>query len=844
MIRKKRRPPRRHLPPSLYHTTTSNSSCVDTTKNKIHINRRGSVDIVFGRNQDEESGVYGDQVDERVVALDYPVSTEQGKRVDNRRGSVDIVSGKDKNGFYDDKVASSSRSQQGQRIENRIYNNHNEIEERQRQKRFHSTELQRLRPEKSNRLPRKVVERRVEEVSSLPSFSVASSYYNERKETKTVTLTSPSQILSKWLSDLRLLSDKGLDPTERVDTMVVIKTILEEEGSSIPDSLKSKLMQTCTDDLLLRTKYLDRDLRFGLVLVQILQLLGPRYSIKALPMLKVWLLRLTKNPPVPSERKQIDRVVTEILRTMFLSGMTGILETLALIKVGRSRTDAIILTFALQHLPELRSEILGPLFSDTLRRTHSNESVHAIGYLMHISGEKCLEMLVSMVNQNELGRARERTRMIAAWTLHISGHDNVLLRIVRENDHAQIRKLVCMVLAMPRLDKQINCARFVVIPSENVGDEEFRFVVMSNSKKKTSNQDDEEEDQETSARIRILRDMAGDVKPFWEPSVVRKTIVEVSSEEVATRLRRIVVEERGLDRIVRRSSIMSSNKIVVNQQKHHHDDDDECFSTLASVSMYDPDFSVRTAAIACISTLSCEVLQRHEHVETFVSNMLRILDQSPPLVLEHPSHEDRYLNNPSASHSEKREKHGDLRESCVAALGSPSLINAISSTGRESLALRIVESLTSALSDPMFKTRYSSVVSLSSWYECCSSFVHTFREHTLKDLIRGLESGHLPHDITPLALVSFGLHGVNALTRIAVSNAASSTVRVSCVIAMRRVDVVNDNSIDPSELVRVLQRLAKNEVTCARVCIFSLLFSYLIRRTYCMISKTRYAPRP
>ena len=278
--------------------------------------------------------------------------------------------------------------------------------------------------------------RRVEEVRSVPS----SSFRNETK-----TLSTPTQILSKWISDLKLLSDKGLDPSERVDTMLVIKTILEEEGNSIPSHLKSKLLRTCTDDLLLRTDSLDRDLRFGLALVQILQLLGPKYVVKALPMLKVWLLRLTKHAPSSSDRKHVDRVVTEILRTMFSSGSTGILETLALIKNGRSRSDAIILTFALQHLPRLRSEILGPLFANTLTRTHSNGSVSAIGCLMHVSGHKCLETLIGMVEQNELGRARERTRILAAWTLHVSGHDAHLLKILNESEHAQIRRLVCMV---------------------------------------------------------------------------------------------------------------------------------------------------------------------------------------------------------------------------------------------------------------------------------------------------------------------------------------------------------------------------------------------------------------
>ena len=74
------------------------------------------------------------------------------------------------------------------------------------------------------------------------------------------------------------------------------------------------------------------------------------------------------------------------------------------------------------------------------------------------------------------------------------------------------------------------------------------------------------------------------------------------------------------------------------------------------------------------------------------------------------------MDNPSESHSERRNLHGDLRESCVAALGSPSLIAAVLSSRRTRLASSIVKSLKHALSDPMFKTRYSSVVSLSSWY--------------------------------------------------------------------------------------------------------------------------------
>ena len=106
------------------------------------------------------------------------------------------------------------------------------------------------------------------------------------------------------------------------------------------------------------------------------------------------------------------------------------------------------------------------------------------------------------------------------------------------------------VLAMPRLDRLVNCARFVVIPSENVG-EQFRFVVTPNKASDLISK--EEEDPETDARVRVLQELAGDVKPFWEPDVVRKTVVEVSSEEVATRLRRIVVEERGLARVVNRS---------------------------------------------------------------------------------------------------------------------------------------------------------------------------------------------------------------------------------------------------------------------------------------------------
>ena len=218
-------------------------------------------------------------------------------------------------------------------------------------------EVQSRREVQSSRQVEEVQSRRVERMNSRRVEEVSSK--------STTTLARPSQILSKWISDLKLLSDKGLDPTERVDTMLVIKNILQEETESIPSSLKSKLLQICTDDLLLRTDSLDRDLRFGLALVQILQLLGPRYILKALPMLKVWLLRLTKDQPSSSERKRIDRVVTEILRAMFSSGSTGVLETLALIKNGRSRSDAIILTFALQHLPILRSEILGPLFANT-----------------------------------------------------------------------------------------------------------------------------------------------------------------------------------------------------------------------------------------------------------------------------------------------------------------------------------------------------------------------------------------------------------------------------------------------------------------------------------------------
>ena len=91
---------------------------------------------------------------------------------------------------------------------------------------------------------------------------------------------------------------------------------------------------------------------------------------------------------------------------------------------------------------------------------------------------------------------------------------------------------------------------------------------------------------------------------------------------------------------------------------------------------------VRITAIACLSTMSSLILARHEHAETFVSYLLESLEESPPLVSEHPSHEDRYLDNPSMSHSERRNLHGDLRESCVAALGSPSLIAAVLSSRR------------------------------------------------------------------------------------------------------------------------------------------------------------------
>ena len=58
---------------------------------------------------------------------------------------------------------------------------------------------------------------------------------------------------------------------------------------------------------------------------------------------------------------------------------------------------------------------------------------------MHVSGHKCLETLIGMVKQNELGRARERTRILAAWTLHVSGHDAHLLKILNESEHAQIQ---------------------------------------------------------------------------------------------------------------------------------------------------------------------------------------------------------------------------------------------------------------------------------------------------------------------------------------------------------------------------------------------------------------------
>ena len=67
------------------------------------------------------------------------------------------------------------------------------------------------------------------------------------------------------------------------------------------------------------------------------------------------------------------------------------------------------------------------------------------------------------------------------------------------------------VLAMPRLDRLVNCARFVVIPSENVG-EEFRFVVTPNKASDLTRKEEDEEDPETDARVRVLQELAGDVK--------------------------------------------------------------------------------------------------------------------------------------------------------------------------------------------------------------------------------------------------------------------------------------------------------------------------------------------
>ena len=68
--------------------------------------------------------------------------------------------------------------------------------------------------------------------------------------------------------------------------------------------------------------------------------------------------------------------------------------------------------------------------------------------------------------------------------------------------------------------------------------------------------------------------------------MVRKTVVEVSSEEVATRLGRIVVEERGLARVVKRS--MSSMSNTDNMKI-----EDEVFSALSALCLNDSDFTVR-----------------------------------------------------------------------------------------------------------------------------------------------------------------------------------------------------------------------------------------------------------
>ena len=181
---------------------------------------------------------------------------------------------------------------------------------------------------------------------------------------------------------------------------------------------------------------------------------------------------------------------------------------------------------------------------------------------------------------------------------------------------------------MPRLDRLVNCARFVVIPSENVG-EEFRFVVTPN-KASDLTRKEEEEDPENDARVRVLQELAGDVKPFWEPDVVRKTVVEVSSEEVATRLRRIVVEERGLARVVKRS--MSSMSNTGNMKI-----EDEVFSALSALCLNDSDFTVRgvraESAIFLIISLMIVMFISHDihekvNVITRLSHLFRTRTQT------------------------------------------------------------------------------------------------------------------------------------------------------------------------------------------------------------------------
>ena len=676
----------------------------------------------------------------------------------------------------------------------------------------------------------------------LKDFSKQTRMYTETIED--IVHRSTKERIDALVGLLRILTHPATKTTTKKRPRTTHPTADELLSEEIRNVIFGLVVRTCTNGVL--CDFSNNEAELNDAALRVLGVLDSSFVARAIPMLRTCLNTLLVGQQSIRSSSESDVTLELLLRVMFAANALGAYEVLRTVGDGSTEADAVVLSYALERLPKMRASILAPIFCDAIRRASVASSdvaaaVVAVGCLFR-DGACAVDALETLLTQPPLGQRREKVRLLTAWALRAIGPDgeSVLIRHALRSTLPQIRRLCCFALALPSIDDNDDgdsrdrrrLVRIVARPAPNLAsmrwDRRRRHVIDDGFDVAVENEDQEEEtdtDEERSRRRTVLREMSGfdhhrdafgrtrdhTSTPPWERDRLRRTRLEVSAEEIASRL---YAHPNGLEALCEVTSSppptpssRSTNRLT-----------DRAVEALAALADADEDAGVRVAALTALSVLPANDLCRHLSTvatatlealvlgrddeefddETDVVGGFSATTTGRPLPFA-----TRRRRRDVANSDDEDDVRAAVREAAATSLGSPGLVRAfrLVSTIPAPLLAAVPSSLIDGLSDPFWKVRYSCAVSLSRW----GPLPFDFDREAADALVGGAVGRTLPHAVACSALAKLGDVGVSALRDLLNSQRASA-IRSSAAAALRTLEETEHPPRLVDEILRSLRR--------------------------------------